>query len=104
MEIDQELMEPPQCAILELMVDFSRIIRRIHLELYVAESRDMRDPALTLQRVASIEHDLNGWLQNLPAAIKPEPGSHRDLPLKSAKEPQYVKKQKLVLTISMSCS
>lgn len=97
---DVELLESPHCAILELMVDFSRVIRRIRLELYVADSPATRDVGLALQHADSIEHDLDTWLQNLPSPIKPEPGPVQNTSLKTAREPQYVKKQKLVLSIS----
>ncbi|KAB5543092.1 fungal-specific transcription factor domain-containing protein [Coniochaeta sp. 2T2.1] len=94
-----DLLEPAHCAILEFMVDFSRIIRRIRHELYVPESPATRNPTLALQYAASIEHELDSWLRNLPEVIRPERGSNQQASLKSAKEPQYVKKQKLVLGI-----
>lgn len=95
-----ELLEPAQVAILEFMVDFSRIIRRIRLELYVPQSPATVDLGLALQYAASIEQDLDRWLGHLPEAIRPLGDSAQDTSLKSAKVPQYVKKQKLVLTIS----
>jgi len=95
-----ELLEPPQCAILELMVDFSRIIRRIRLELYVVESPATGELGVALQHAASIEQDLDRWLDSLPVPIKPQHGPVQNASLKSAKEPQYAKKQRLVLAIS----
>ncbi|KAB5518851.1 fungal-specific transcription factor domain-containing protein [Coniochaeta sp. 2T2.1] len=98
-EPDYDFLEPAHCAILEFMVDFSRIIRRIRHELYVPESPATRNPTLALQYAASIEHELDNWLQNLPEVIRPQRGASQQTSLKSAKEPQYVKKQKLVLGI-----
>lgn len=95
-----ELFEPAQVAILEFMVEFSRIIRRIRLELYVPQSPATRDPDLALQYAASIERELDSWLGHLPDTIRPQRASSQDTSLRAAKEPQYVKKQKLVLAIS----
>ncbi len=97
-----ELLEPAQVAILEFMVDFSRIIRRIRLELYVPQSPAARVPGLALQYAASIEQELDRWLGHLPDVIRPQHDSDQDTSLKGAKLPQYVKKQKLVLAISTS--
>lgn len=94
-----ELLESAQVAILEFMVDFSRIIRRIRLGLYVPQSPATVDLGLALQCVASIEQDLDRWLGHLPQAIRPLGDSAQDTSLRGAKVPQYVKKQKLVLTI-----
>ena len=98
-EHGHDLHEPAYCAILEFMVDFSRIISRIRHELYIPVSPATSNPALALQYAASIEQELDDWLRNLPDAIRPQRGTSQQTSLKSAKEPQYVKKQKLVLGI-----
>jgi hypothetical protein len=96
-----DLHEPPQCAILEFMVSFSRIIRIIRLQLYVPDSPATRDPTVALQHAATIEQELDGWLANLPDTLRPQRVFSQETSLKSAREPQFARKQKLVLGISM---
>ncbi|KAH8891226.1 hypothetical protein GQ53DRAFT_648828 [Thozetella sp. PMI_491] len=90
-----ELLDFPHCAIIKAMVDFSRITKNVVSGIYLAET--------TLEKIASlareIGQDLDRWLQELPAQIRPEMAPERVRPLSAAKEPQYAKKQKLVLKI-----
>lgn len=92
------LFEPRECAIIECMVDFSRITRAVCLGMYLSAL----PPQQNLGLASQIEADLNSWLDNLPPSIRPLRKFETSRSLKSVKEPKYVKKQKLVLSISTS--
>ncbi|OHW97257.1 C6 transcription factor [Colletotrichum incanum] len=89
-----ELVDPPSCAIIKCMVDYSKIIRSICLGIYLPETTVPR----TVQLAHQIDQDLQQWAENLPEPIRPttsvEPRS-----LKSVKEAQWMKRQRLVLTM-----
>ncbi|WYZ46655.1 hypothetical protein EsH8_IX_000880 [Colletotrichum jinshuiense] len=89
-----ELVDPPSCAIIKCMVDYSKIIRSICLGIYLPETTVPR----TVQLAHQIDQDLQRWAESLPEPIRPttsvEPRS-----LKSIKEAQWMKRQKLVLTM-----
>lgn len=57
-----ELLEPQQCAIIKHMVDISRLIRTICMNVYMLD--------LTLERTITvatkIEQDIELWVKNLP--------------------------------------
>lgn len=93
-----ELYENPCCAIIEHMVHFSKIARSICLSIYL--------PDTTIQTMVSlvgqIERDLECWAQNLPEAIRVT-GSASQVPsLRGVKDAQWVKRQRLVLNLSVS--
>ncbi|KAE8326305.1 fungal-specific transcription factor domain-containing protein [Aspergillus sergii] len=89
-----ELLEPPQCAIIKHMVDISRLIRTICVNIYMSN--------LTLEKTiavaAQIQQRIERWVETLPPELRPltEVGQRR--PLKAAMVPQYVKKQRLATT------
>ncbi|KAL3478705.1 hypothetical protein BJX99DRAFT_223605 [Aspergillus californicus] len=89
-----ELLEPPECAMIRYMVDFSRIVRAICLDIYMS--------SLTLDRAITvagqIEQDIERWVAYLPPVLRPliEVGQKR--PLKAVMDPQYVKRQRLATT------
>ncbi|OGE47467.1 hypothetical protein PENARI_c043G10213 [Penicillium arizonense] len=89
-----ELLEPPQCAIIKHMVDISRLIRTICVNIYMLN--------LTLEKTtavaAQIEQNIERWVETLPPELRPliEVGQRR--PLKAAMVPQYVKRQRLATT------
>ncbi|GJD03588.1 C6 transcription factor [Colletotrichum higginsianum] len=89
-----ELVDPPSCAIIKCMVDYSKIIRSICLGIYLPETTVPR----TVQLAHQIDQDLQRWAEDLPEAIRPttsvEPRS-----LKSVREAQWMKRQRLVLTM-----
>lgn len=91
----QALMEPPHCAIIKYMVDFSRITRALCLGIYLS---DLSLPEL-LARANQLEQDLNRWVDSVPEAIRPSRTFSRKTSLKSVKDAQYAKRQRLVLTI-----
>ncbi|KAJ3544096.1 hypothetical protein NM208_g3236 [Fusarium decemcellulare] len=90
-----ELMESPSCAMIKAMVDFSRIIKAVILGIYLADST--LEQAIDKSR--KIEQDLERWLENLPVEIRPNRNHVQPRPLKATKDPQYAKKQRLVLKI-----
>lgn len=89
-----ELVDPPSCAIIKSMVDYSKIIRSICLGIYLPETTVPR----TVHLAHQIDQDLQRWAESLPEPIRPttsvEPRS-----LKSVKEAQWMKRQRLVLTM-----
>jgi hypothetical protein len=88
--------DPPYCIMIKPMVDFSRIIRKLCLGIYLQDNTTTRAVALAFQ----IEQELEQWLESLPKAIRPQPTlTNQPETLKSVKEPQWVKRQKLVLLI-----
>lgn len=92
---DLDMLEPAHCAIIQIMVDFSRITRTVCLGLYLSESPMNRN--LTLAR--QIEVDLDHWLDELPPSIRPTRTFLSSRSLKYVKDAQYMKKQRLVLSI-----
>lgn len=93
-----ELLEPPHCAIIRYMVDFSRITRALCLGIYLS---DLSLPEL-LARANQLEQDLNRWVDSVPEAIRPSRIFSRKTSLKSVKDAQYAKRQRLVMTIRES--
>lgn len=94
-----ESYDPPYCVIIKPMVEFSRITRKLCLGIYLQDNTTARAVALASQ----IEEELEQWLESLPKAIRPQPAlTSQPETLKSVKEPQWVKRQKLVLLIRMS--
>ncbi|KAI8312969.1 putative transcriptional regulatory protein [Colletotrichum sp. SAR11_59] len=89
-----DLVDPPSCAIIKSMVDYSKVIRSICLGIYLPETTVPRTVTLAHQ----IDQDLQKWVESLPGPIRPtetvQPRS-----LKSAKEAQWMKRQRLVLTM-----
>lgn len=92
-----DLLDPPFCAIIEAMVHFSRITRKVCLGIYLQDAPTPGTVALANQ----IERELDAWVDSLPRPIRPRIGSSPGQPetLKSARQAQWVKRQKLVLHI-----
>lgn len=90
-----EHLEPPQVAIIKSMVDLSRITRNICQGIYLPETITPRAVALAYQ----LEQDLDKWILTLPEAIRPRVPTEQPLSLKSARDPQWAKRQRLVLGI-----
>ncbi|KAH0433878.1 hypothetical protein CcaCcLH18_05630 [Colletotrichum camelliae] len=89
-----DLVDPPSCAIIKSMVDYSRVIRSICLGIYLPETTVPRTVTLAHQ----IDQDLQKWVESLPEPIRPT-GTVQPRSLKSAKEAQWMKRQRLVLTM-----
>lgn len=95
-EQNPDMIEHPHCAIIKGMVDFSRITRTVCLRFYLSDSPIQRNLTLAHQ----IELDLDNWLDNLPTNIRPTRTFASSKSLKFVKDAQYMKKQRLVLSIS----
>jgi hypothetical protein len=93
-----EHLEPPQVAIIKSMVDLSRITRNICQGIYLPETITPRAVALAYQ----LEQDLDKWILTLPEAIRPRVPTEQPLSLRSARDPQWAKRQRLVLGIRKS--
>ncbi|KAK9776256.1 putative Fungal-specific transcription factor domain-containing protein [Seiridium cardinale] len=87
--------DPPQCAIIKSMVDLSRITRSICLDIYLPETITPRTVALAYR----LEQDLDKWVEGLPEAIRPRQATGEPVSLKSVRDPQWAKRQRLVLGI-----
>lgn len=88
-----ELLDPPHCAIIKSMVDFSRITRHVGVKVYLTQNTTAR----TVELAAQIDGILNDWLASLPEAIRLH-NSEQSM-LSSSKEAIWMKRQKLVLNI-----
>jgi hypothetical protein len=90
--------DSPQCAIIKSMVDLSKITRRICLGIYLPETITPRTVALAYQ----LEQDLDRWTDSLPEVIRPKYSVSEPRSLKSVRDPQWAKRQRLVLSIRKS--
>ncbi|PNH44394.1 hypothetical protein VD0004_g3306 [Verticillium dahliae] len=77
------------------MVDFSRLTRTVCHGIYLSDSPVLSTTALAFQ----IEKDLDRWIESLPEQIRPNISAGPPSTLKAARDPQWAKRQKLVLTI-----
>lgn len=94
--VDTELIEPPHCAIIGCMVEMSKITRSICQQIFL--SNPSIDGMITL--ADRIEIELDGWVEKLPHAIRPHTQTQLQQPLlRSAKDTQWAKRQRLVLSI-----
>lgn len=89
-----ELLDPPHCAIIKSMVDFSRITRHVGVKVYLTQN----SPARTVELAQQIDQILDEWLASLPENIRPRQNAEQSI-LSSSKEAIWMKRQKLVLNI-----
>ena len=101
-QLGQSHLEPPHCAIIKSMVDFSRITKAVCLGLYLSQNTVMRTVSLALE----MEADLLSWKANLPESIRPDDSWPPDTgSLRRAKEEQWTNRQRLVLSLrELSCN
>lgn len=95
---DIKLLDSPHSAIIKCMVDLSRITRSICLRIYL--------PQVTLSTAVALarklEEQLEQWKTTLPEAIRPIDPSAQSISLMRSKDHQWMKRQRLVLTLSQS--
>lgn len=95
---DLELLDHSHCAIIKCMVDLSRITKSICLRIYL--------PQVTLPAAITpareLEEQIEQWVTALPEVIRPIAPSAQDLGLQRARDLQWMKRQRLVLTLSQS--
>jgi len=94
--MDTELRDSPHCAIIKCMVDLSRITRSICLRIYL--------PQVTLSTAVALgrklEEQLEQWKTTLPEAIRPVDPSAQSISLMRSNMAVWMKRQRLVLTLS----
>lgn len=92
---DAELLDPPHCAIIRYMVDFSRITRHVCVKVYVTPNSTSR----TVELAHQFDQVLDDWLASLPESIRPRQTPEQPSMLTSIKEAIWMKRQRLVLNI-----
>lgn len=90
-----EHLDPPNCIVIQAMVDFSRITRSICHNIYLADTVLLKSVALAQQT----ETELEAWVDALPEAIRPARTLAEASSLRRARDAQWMKRQRLVLTI-----
>jgi hypothetical protein len=92
-----ELLDHAHCAIIKCMVDLSRITKSICLRIYLPQVT--LAAAITLAR--ELEERIEQWVRDLPEVIRPLLPSAQDPGLRRARDLQWMKRQRLVLTLSL---
>jgi len=95
---DIELLDHSHCAIIKSMVDLSRITKSICLRIYLPQVT----LAAAIAPARELESQIEQWIAALPEAIRPILSSAQDLGLQRARDLQWMKRQRLVLTMSQS--
>ncbi|PKS06012.1 hypothetical protein jhhlp_007846 [Lomentospora prolificans] len=95
MSTPSSTLDPPNCTIIQPMVDFSRITRSICHNIYLADTPLPKSVALAQQT----ETELEAWVDALPEAIRPARTLAEANSLRRARDAQWMKRQRLVLTI-----
>jgi len=95
-----ELLDHAHCAIIKCMVDLSRITKSICLRIYLPQVT----LAAAIAPTRELENQIEQWIAALPEAIRPIIPSAQDLGLQRARDLQWMKRQRLVLTMSQSPS
>lgn len=90
-----ELLDPPHCAIIRSMVDFSRITRHVCIKVYLTQNSLTR----TVELAQQLDQVLDEWLASLPETTRPAAQATNQSVLTSSKEAIWMKRQKLVLHI-----
>lgn len=89
-----DLLDPPHCAIIKSMVDFSRITRHVCIKVYLTQNSLSR----TVELASQLDQVLNEWLAGLPESTRFLQTANQSI-LSSSKEAIWMKRQKLVLNI-----
>lgn len=89
-----DLLDPPHCAIIKSMVDFSRITRHVCIKVYLTQNSLSR----TVELASQLDQVLNEWLAGLPESTRFSQTANQSI-LSSSKEAIWMKRQKLVLNI-----
>ena len=95
---DIERLDHAHCAIIKCMVDLSRITKSICLRIYLPQVT----LAAAIAPARELEKQIEQWIAALPEAIRPIVPSAQDLGLQRARDLQWMKRQRLVLTMSPS--
>jgi len=92
---DQDAPEPAECAIIRVMVDLSRIMKDISTKIYLSDEINLQTVSLAFR----LQSKLDEWVESVPAEIRPRPNPSDLVSLKFARDPQWMKRQRLVLTL-----
>lgn len=93
-----ETSDGPECAIINVMVEFCAVAREVSLHIYMS-TLPIQDKIL---RAIEIDRHLDSWADNLPSGLEFCRTSTVSKSLKSVKDPNYLKLQRLVLTIRIA--
>lgn len=96
--MDFEMIDHAHCAIIKCMVDLSRITKSICLHVYLPQIT----LAAAIAPIQELENRIEQWVTALPEAVRPIVVSSQDLGLRRARDLQWMKRQRLVLTMSQS--
>ncbi|EXJ67589.1 uncharacterized protein A1O5_09602, partial [Cladophialophora psammophila CBS 110553] len=93
--LEESISSPHVLQIVPCMVDLSRIMRKVALDLY-AQPCEMEQK---LQRAKALDAELGRWLEQVPPHLRPEQQTESGLSLKSRRLASYIKKQSVVLQL-----
>lgn len=93
-----EMLEHPSCSIIKCMVNLSRITKDICQNIYLS---GITVPS-AVHLAYRIENNLERWVQTLPEEIRPTELSGSLPSLRKARDHQWMKRQRLVLSLSSS--
>lgn len=93
-------VDDSELAIIPLMVDFARIVRRIAIGIYHSRVPWQQKMA----RAQSLEGELDGWIAGLPARIRPacetsSLSSSSSSGLAALRQPKWCRRQKIITAI-----
>ncbi|KAK5302100.1 hypothetical protein LTR80_002966 [Exophiala xenobiotica] len=91
----EAVSSPHVLQIVPCMVDLSRIMRKVALDLYTVPC----EMEQKLHRANALDADLEYWLEQVPLHLRSEHQSRSNHPLKSNRSPSYIKKQSVVLRL-----
>jgi hypothetical protein len=87
-------IESTEVAIIPCMVEFGRIMRKVSVEIYHSKVPLQQK----LRTAIFIEQEMKEWIVRLPTNIRPDI-SNRETYLGGLKEPNWSRRQRLVLLI-----
>lgn len=92
-------VDDSEFAIIPLMVDFARIVRRIAVGIYHSRTSWQQKMA----RAQGLEGELDGWIAGLPARIRPacpsSSSSSSSSGLAALRQPKWCRRQKIITEI-----
>lgn len=93
-------VDDSELAIIPLMVDFARIVRRIAIGIYHSRTSWQQKMA----RAQGLERELDGWIAGLPARIRPACSSSSSSTFSSGglaalRQPKWCRRQKIITEI-----
>ena len=93
--ISEQPSSPNIVQIVPCMVDLSKIMRKVALELYSQPC----DLSQKLQRARVLDAELQHWLSNVPTHLRTDQDNDSRSPLKPRRRAGYAKKQSIVVRL-----